>query len=362
MPNLFTDKNQCFGCFACSESCPEHTISMKPDAEGFLYPQIDQERCIECGLCTSVCLIDNEVSGNKGNVYALRCKDSDLLFKSSSGGAFSVLANTILEEGGLVCGAAFDQYFHVRHVLGKDIDAMRKSKYVQSDKEGIYTKVKEVLNEGITVLFTGTPCECHAMKKIAGDDKNLITAAIVCRGVASPGLWSEYVKWLSGDDRLEEFCFRDKRVNNNGHTVSYKTGKEERALPMDQEPFSVMYLRCLTLRPSCYTCPYTRRELPFDMTIGDFWGAEKYFRELTDGKGLSLVITRSEAGERLLEKARKEADIYECPEDIELQEALRQSAPKSMLRKLLFKDYDGMKKGEGMSMDLFLKKYGGKKD
>ncbi len=361
MPELFTDLNQCFGCGVCAEICPNKAIVMKADAEGFLYPFIDQEKCVKCGLCKSVCPIGSEIKGKQGKIYALRCKDEDLLSKSSSGGAFSLLANTVLEAGGLVCGAAFDEAFHVCHVLGNDISSMRKSKYVQSDLKGIYSEIKEALARDTVVLFTGTPCQCQALKNYIGENDNLIIAAIVCRGVASPGLWANYVRWLSGGETLEEYCFRDKRVNNNGHTVSYKINGKEISLTMDQDPFNVMYLRCLSLRPSCYTCPYTRRELPFDLTIGDFWGVEKHFKEFADGRGTSLVIVRSEKGERLLEEARKEADLKQCPADIELQEALRASPPKSMLRKLLFKDYSAMKNSTGISIDLILKKYGGNK-
>lgn len=330
---------------------------MAADAEGFSYPVVDHEKCIDCGACHSVCPAKHPLEGSAGTPYAVRCKDQELLQGSTSGGAFSLLAQQVLREGGLVCGAVFDEKFRVHHVLSDDIAPMRKAKYIQSDMQGICTAVHEALGAGKQVLFTGTPCQCGGLLHTFDTRPDgLILAALVCRGVQSPGLWAEYVAHLT---QLQAYCFRDKRSRNGGHTVAFTANGIEQAVPMDKDPFSRLYLKCLTLRPSCYHCPYTRWELPFDLTLGDFWGIEKAFPELADGMGTSLVIARTEAGCALLEKIRADALVLETSRESAEQPALGSPAKESILRKLLFRDY-ARKGAEGRcDIPLILKKYGG---
>ncbi len=354
---LFEKKTACFGCGACQAVCAAGAITMAFDAEGFAYPIIDSEACTNCGACAAVCPAKQPPKGAEGEAYAVRCKDAELLKHSSSGGAFSLLAQQVLKNGGVVCGAVFDEGFRVHHTLSSDIAPMRKSKYVQSDLQGIYQAIAEALEHGQQVLFTGTPCQCDAVLHYFGKQpEGLILAALVCRGVQSPGLWAEYVSHL-GD--LEAYCFRDKRSRNNAHTVAFTVSGGEQALPMDQDPFSRLYLKCLTLRPSCYQCPYTRWELPFDLTIGDFWGIEKKHPELADGMGASLVIARTEAGRALLSALEAQALVVKSSREAADQPALQAPAPESILRKLLFRDF-ARKGADGKSdIPLILKKYGG---
>lgn len=354
---LFEKKSDCFGCAVCQAVCPTNAISMSLDAEGFAYPVINTDACTGCGGCEAVCPAKQPPVGTQGEAYAVRCKDTELLKHSSSGGAFSLLAQQVLKNGGLVCGAVFDEAFQVRHVLSSDIAPMRKSKYVQSDMQGVYHAIAQALQEETQVLFTGTPCQCDAVLHYFGKQpEKLILAALVCRGVQSPGLWKEYVSHLG---TLEAYCFRDKRTRNGGHTVAYTANGSEQALAMDKDPFSRLYLKCLTLRPSCYQCPYTRWELPFDLTIGDFWGIEKNHPELADGMGMSLLIARSEKGRALLEAIRPHALVLESSRELANQPALQAPAPQSLLRRLLFRDFAN--KGENGLCDipLILKKYGG---
>lgn len=358
MMQLLQNKSDCFGCGACQAACAAGAIAMLPDGEGFLYPVVDGEKCVDCGRCTQVCPAKQPVDGLDGQAYALRCKDTELLKKSTSGGAFSLLAQQVLEAGGLVCGAVFDEAFKVRHVLSEDISAMRKSKYVQSDLTGVYDAVGAALEGGRQVLFTGTPCQCDSMRRFFGQD-GLVLAAVVCRGVQSPGLWRDYTAHLSGKDKLEAYCFRDKRVRNEGHTVAWTVGTQEQAVPMLNDPFSRLYMKCLTLRPSCYRCPYTRWELPFDLTIGDFWGVEKWYPELADGMGASLVIARTEKGRALVEKLGSYARVIPSCREAAQQMALREPAKEVLLRKLLMRDF-GQKNEDGVcDIPLILKKYGG---
>lgn len=354
MPVDVSNKAKCFGCGACSHICPQGAVKMTSDPEGFLYPQIDSSICTQCDQCVGVCPAYESPGGSKGESFALRCNDSTLLYQSTSGGAFSLLSRKVLDEGGLVFGAVFDEAFKVVHEGSTDISGMRKSKYVQSDMTQAFSEVRESLGQNKKVLFSGTPCQCHALLKTVTEHReNLITVSVVCRGVSSPGLWKQYVSFLEKNGKLEAFCFRDKRSNNSGHTVSYITAKGETAVTMDKDPFSMMYLKCLTLRPSCYSCPYTKTDIPSDITIGDFWGIEKIYPEFNDGKGVSLVIARTDEGKNLLKACGKEAKILPCPDDMQLQSALKESAPKSILRMLLFKDF------AASGIDVVLKKYGG---
>lgn len=360
MMQILDKKADCVGCGACQAVCAAGAISMKADAEGFLYPVIDAERCVDCGRCETACPAKQPAAPLDGQAYAVRCNDLELLKKSTSGGAFSLLAEQVLQEGGLVCGAAFDEAFRVRHVLSDDIAPMRKSKYVQSDLQGIYHAISEALGSGRQVLFTGTPCQCDAVLHYFGEKpKGLILAALICRGVQSPGLWRDYTAYLSGGGTLEAYCFRDKRLRNDAHTVAYTVSGQESAVSMGNDPFSRLYMKCLTLRPSCYQCRYTKWELPFDLTIGDYWGIEKLRPEWADGMGTSLVIARTAAGKALVEKLRSNAQVIESSREAADQIALNEPAKETMLRKLLFRDF-ARKNEDGVSdIALILKKYGG---
>ncbi len=360
MIQLINKKSECFGCGACCAVCPNNAISMIEDAEGFIYPSINNELCTQCGACKEACPANNPLEQLDGSAYAVRCNDTELLKKSSSGGAFSLFADEIISAGGLVCGAAFDEDFNVRHILSNDISRMRKSKYVQSELTGIYSQISESLKAGKKVLFTGTPCQCDGVRRFIGKpSSNLILAALICRGVQSPGLWRDYVSHIKGDKKLENYCFRDKRIKNDGHTVAYTVDNQEYAVSMGNDPFSRLYMKCITLRPSCYQCPYTHWELPFDLTIGDYWGVENFKPELADGMGTSLVIARTNKGKELIEKIRANALVIESEREPAEQVALREPAKETILRKLLFRDFQCKNETGSCNIPLILKKYGG---
>lgn len=353
---LFDKKAACFGCGACEAACAVGAITMTADAEGFAYPVINPEVCVECGRCQAVCPAKEGDEKLDGQAYAVRCNDVELLKNSASGGAFSLLAKQVLEENGLVCGAVFDEDFKVRHVLSQDIGPMRKSKYVQSDMTGVYDAIGAALEGGRKVLFTGTPCQCDGVLRFFGRRPGLVLAAIICRGVQSPGLWADYAAHLG---KLESYCFRDKRVRNDGHTVAYTADGQEHTATMDKDPFGRLYMKCLALRPSCYQCPYTRWENPFDLTIGDFWGIEKLAPQLADGMGTSLVIARTEAGKAMVEKMGQQALVLESSRELAQQLALNEPAKETILRRFLFKDFAAKGPDGRCDIPLILKKYGG---
>lgn len=331
---------------------------MKADGEGFFYPEVDVSKCVDCGLCVEVCPAVHGLAREEGAYFALRVRDEELLRQSSSGGAFSLLAESILEEGGVVCGAVFDGRFRVVHRLSETIGPMRKSKYVQSDPGSCFSRIRELLRAGRPVLFSGTPCQCHGLLGYLGErPEGLLLVSLVCRGVASPGLWEEYVKWLGGGASLEHFDFREKRGSRDGHAVSYRVCGEEVILPMYRDGFSRLYSLGLISRPSCYRCPYCRLDNAFDFTIGDFWGVEKLFPDLADGRGVSLVIARGESALRRLERLREKAKIVACTGEDALQPALTAPAKEPLLRRFLFRDFAAMKENGKCDFPLLLKKY-----
>lgn len=356
---LFNKKSECYGCGKCQAVCPTGAVIMKEDAEGFLYPVISEDQCIGCKKCEKACEEMHRIESRQGKFFAVRCHDEGLLRKSTSGGAFSLIAGEILKEGGLVCGACMDEKCQVVHRLSERIDGMRKAKYVQSQIGNLYQELENALKEGKKILFTGTPCQCQAMKSFfAGYEKQMVFAALICRGVQSPGLWNEYLRYLGKDAVVTSYDFRDKTYCNDAHTIAYEKDGEMHRVPMNTDRFSRLYIKCLTFRPSCYSCEFCRTDIPFDFTIGDFWGVEKVSPELADGKGISLVIARGERACQIMEKIREKARVLECKEEECMQPALQTPAKATILRTLLFKDLASAKEHDGSKMELILKKYG----
>ena len=334
---------------------------MEADKEGFFYPVIDQEKCIDCGNCRSVCpSLNQDVFKAEISFHAVRVKDEELLRKSTSGGAFSLVAGEILSMGGLICGAAYDEHHEVRHILAEDISPMRKSKYVQSTLGDVFGRMKEAIEGGRPVLFTGTPCQCHAVKKVFEGSEKLWLASIICRGVQSPLYWKEYCSYLEAQHNgsLTFYCAREKVKTDDAHTVVYTVGEQTCQNNYMKDPFCRIYSKELSLRPSCYSCPYTTTEKDFDFTIGDYWGVEKQYPDLADGKGTSLVICGSKRAGKLLEECSDKADIRPADPENSLQPALVSPAKEGFLRKFLMKDFANKGADGNSDMALILKKYG----
>lgn len=350
--------NPCFGCGACAAACPTGAIALDSDAEGFPYPVVDTERCVGCGRCDDVCPATHELPRAHARCYAVRCANGELLRASSSGGAFSLLAHAVLDAGGLVCGACLDDSLAVTHRLSTDIAPMRKSKYVQSTVVDCLEPIRAALDAGTDVLFSGTPCQCHAaMRYTSASRGRLITVALICRGVASPGLWADYVAWLQRDGTLTAYDFRDKGFDDDGRHVSLTIDGTTTHRPHAEDRFQRLYARCLDLRPSCYQCPYCSPTNDFDFTIGDFWGVAATMPELADGRGVSLVIAHSAMARQILEGLASTETVIPCEGGIALQPSLREPAREPLLRRFLFADYARKVDGARCDIDLILRKY-----
>ena len=318
------DKKDCCGCSACVQKCPRQCISIIEDREGFLYPIVNKETCIDCGLCEKVCPILHQGKEQKPlNVYAAKNIDEEIRKQSSSGGIFTHLAEEVIKEGGVVFGVKFDEHWEVKHDFTETIDglgAFRGSKYVQSRIEDNYQKAETFLKQGRKVLFCGTPCQVAGLKRfLCKEYDNLLTVDFVCHGVPSPSVWRSYLDEtiarmcdknsvssdpISKDNvYIESISFRNKcsgwKKFSFALTLSATTRNGVKNTVSLSEVFSDNtfmkgFLANLYLRPSCYACPAKCGKSGSGITIGDLWGAPSIIGYNDDDIGTSLVLINRE--------------------------------------------------------------------
>ena len=305
------EKIDCCGCSACAEICPRGCIEMKRDEEGFAYPVKKEESCTECGLCSKVCpCIHTEKADNRiPKAYACINEDEEVRMSSSSGGIFSLLAKYVLSQGGKVYGAAFDADWNVNHISVEseaELYKLRGSKYLQSDMNATYSQVKNDLEQGRTVLFTGTTCQAAGLKNFLHKKyDNLYLVDFVCHGVPSPLVWEKYlyyIKELRGGvfDRESMPSFRSKAEGWHRYSVSIPFIHDAEYLKEhDEDLYMKIFLQNINLRPSCYDCKFKPSIAYSDITLADFWGINKFFPEMNDDKGVSLVMLNNKKGEQL---------------------------------------------------------------
>lgn len=308
------DKTSCSGCSACANICPQKCISMENDMMGFMYPSVDMEKCVGCGLCENICpsLKKSTIGENVSPIaYAAQNPNDVIRQLSSSGGIFTSLAQYILSQNGVVFGAAFDRTFRkVQHVAvqtSQDLYRIQGSKYVQSNAGCSYRTVKEFLEQGRLVLFSGTLCQIAGLKAFLHKDyPNLYLVDVVCYGVPAPKVWDAYIDFLEKkhNGKVTQVSFRDKRNGWSDYVISVKfdNGKEYINCRSD-DLYMRGFLHDYYLRPACYQCDFKGLNRASDITLGDLWGIEHLAPELNDEKGTSLVIISSEKGKALFEKA-----------------------------------------------------------
>jgi Coenzyme F420-reducing hydrogenase, beta subunit len=308
-----TLRNNCFGCSACQNVCILGSITMVQDDEGFLYPLTNEQTCISCGKCENACpALSKHENGFKFEVpfvYAAINKDKDVRRSSSSGGIFTVLAEHIFKDGGVVFGAGFDKDFNVMHKYAdniKQLEELKGSKYVQSQIGSTYRQAEEFLIQGMQVLFSGTPCQIAGFKGYLGREfNNLLTCDIVCHGVPSPKIYKMYLDYVSQNNSssIDKINFRDKKKGWKRFSLSIKF-KDERIYTSDltADPYLYGFLKNLYLRPSCHICPFTNINRISDITLGDYWGVAKYHPKMDDDRGASIVLINTEKGKEIFEK------------------------------------------------------------
>ena len=300
-----TDKHQCCGCSACSQRCPVQCIQMKEDAEGFLYPDVNKEQCIDCGLCEKVCPVLSKVAEREPlQVYAAKNLNTTIRVQSSSGGIFTLLAEQVLNQRGVVFGARFNSKWEVVHDYTETIeglDVFRGSKYVQSFVGDTYKQAENFLKKGRLVLFTGTPCQIKGLKLFLRKEyTNLLTVDFVCHGVPSPKVWNLYLKQISSGMKLDNINFRDKSDGWKNFSFLYKYQGQKIKENFESNLFMKTFLSNLSLRPSCYSCNVKKGKSLSDMTMGDFWGIQHIQSDLDDDLGTSLLMIYSPSVKHML--------------------------------------------------------------
>ena len=319
-----TNKEQCSGCYACVSVCPKSCIAMKADDEGFWYPEVNEDICVKCGLCESICpVIKNEYNKDKEvKAYVSYTKDNEIRMKSSSGGLFTVFAKEVLNEGGVVFGAAFDDDFLVHHIAVesmKDLKLFQGSKYLQSNIGDSYKKAKDFLDKGRKVLFSGTACQIAALKAFLGKEYgNLFTIDVLCHGLPRPKVWQRYVKEKESEYKslAKNIEFRNKTEGWKKFSIKidFKDSESYRE-NLNIDDYMKLFLRNICLRPSCHDCKFKSLNRPSDITLGDCWGIEKYMPDMDDDKGTSVVLVHSESGKEMLNSLKDKISLREAEVD-----------------------------------------------
>ena len=309
----------CSGCGACAGICPKNCISMICDTEGFAYPSVDEQKCIECGVCLKKCPVEKEGAsgGTPISSVVLQDKDDESLKTSASGGAFACIARHVLKQRGVVFGAAYDEKLNVSHIAiteESDLPKLQGSKYVSSDAKDSYKQVKEFLKEGRRVLFSGTPCQVAALKAfLGGDSELLLTLDIVCHGTPSLKLFQKYIQWLEVKKHasVKSFSFRSKKHFGWTHGGAFFNGKKTFAINPYCDPYYAAFLRGETFRKSCYSCKFANMNRVGDFTAGDFWGYYdmKNLVGFEPQKGLSMLLVNSPRGMDELKQIEGDAAI-----------------------------------------------------
>ena len=318
--------DQCCGCGACVAVCPSNAIMMKSNEHGFSYPGITQAKCINCGACKNVCVIRmaSELKNKEGYALGAYNIDESVRYQSTSGGVFSALASSFVKNEGIVFGAVSINNTIV-HVQANDYFgtiAMRGSKYVQSNIEDVFFKIKKLLINGNRVLFSGTPCQCAAVKSFCLIRKvpivNLTLVDLVCHGVCSPKVYKDYIDYCSNRSHknIEEHHFRDKILGWSKHTeANYFSDGEKDYKSYDSQLFKSIFYSHNAIREACFQCKFASKERVSDITLADFWGLKKNKPEYYDEKGVSFLLINSQKGEESIRRSENQLYIFRA--DIE---------------------------------------------
>lgn len=337
VPVLYTSSDNCCGCGACVAACPVHAISFIEDAYGYCYPHIDESLCIRCGRCKQVCGFQHGlISESSGDTYAAATSELQIN-QSASGGIFGALARSMLAQGGAVVGCKYEncgESLCACHYVVDDaseLSALLGSKYVQSNMSSVFLEVRKLIKDGRDVLFSGTPCQIAGLRGYLGEDlwcsDHLITIDLVCHGVPNQrmlqGYLAEVEQASSRNSQIVDARFRPKCdgwANSLQLELVFSDGSRK-FIPSEESSYYDAFLNLKTFRDSCYVCPFAGRQRPADLTMGDFWGVERYCPELLENaggpfslfSGVSCVLVNSHRGSMWLQKLGSKIILREVP-------------------------------------------------
>ena len=324
MPKL-VEWDKCCGCGACATICPKTAISLQPNGEGFLHPVIDKDLCVECRACEKVCpgLVPAKAENNTPQAFIVQHKDDHIRYESTSGGAFTAVAEEIINRGGVVFGASMTEGMKVKHICVNTVEGLacfRNSKYVQSEIGNCYKEAKERLTQGQWVCFSGTPCQINGLYKYLGRGyDNLIAVDVVCKSVPSPLVFQKYVEFKTQKEgHIADVVFRDKKRGFLYCTMAHYLSHEDRVNAKDvyrrgseSDEWLRLFLSGKISRHSCMTCPFQTLERVADFTLGDIW--ETGHTELDDNKGSTLVHIWTNKGRSFFDSIKQNVRFVGFP-------------------------------------------------
>lgn len=312
--NIQLPEISCTGCGACMQTCKHGAITMEPHEDGFLYPHINMEQCIRCGQCMKSChALDSINMLNKPlSCYAAQTRNEDVLYHSTSGGLFYALATCIFEKKGIVYGCIFDEHYNAiikRAESVEQLAPMHGSKYVWSSSSESYSEVLQDLKAGRTVMYSCLPCQAAGLRKyLRKPYDNLYIVDVLCGGAPSPFAFQEYLRTLTDEagKRNLRFQFRDKDRYGTGVNCTYfVNGKKHHETWLENSFYFAFSSKSrITWRRSCYGCNYKSIARVSDITIGDYWGVEKYHKAFNSKDGVSVVLINSDKGSELLDQIK----------------------------------------------------------
>jgi coenzyme F420-reducing hydrogenase beta subunit len=356
-----TSKEKCCGCSGCYNACPKDCINMYMDDEGFLYPEVNRDICVNCRLCEKVCPMLNPNSYDENlKVYACKNKNQEIKFKSSSGGVFSILSQYVIESNGVVFGAGFDDKFQVVHMMVdniEDLQKLRGSKYVQSDIGNSFESVKVHLEKNRLVLFSGTPCQVSGLKNYLNKDyNNLILVDVVCHGVPSPGIFIKYLDFMKKvfNSSIQGINFRAKELAVQALKICFINNKIYLRQP-HEDLYYKAFLSNLILRPSCYDCKANNFRSGSDIALADYWGASTRFPDFDEKEGVSLVIIKTQKGNNMFRLLQNKFETIESDIEhaIQFNPNIIKSSEMNLKREEFFSEYKKCNK----SINKCLRKY-----
>ncbi len=329
--NIIKVADHCCGCGICATICPVRAITMQENRQGFYYPEVNEKVCIDCGKCLQRCAFNaDKTEENKSfcqEAFALKHCDESVRAESRSGGVFTAITDLILECGGVVYGCVLEDNrnaVHIRATTRRERDRLRGSKYIQSKTFDVWERVKNDLKHGLWVLFSGTPCQVDAVRSLCADIncEKLLLVDIVCHGVPSPKVWSNYLDSLTKKHgkKIISVDFRDKR--GFGWAAHVETVEFEDGTAYSGDVFKKLFYDHYILRRDCFTCPYKNLQRTGDISIADCWGIRENYPDFFDDKGISLVLVNTEKGQNFFSQIQRTTSI---PVDIQkmLQPPLR---------------------------------------